>query len=64
MLSSLEFLANSPNAYVNAGTKAGTLSACFVLPLEDGMEGIMKTALDAAMVQKYGGLVLVLLFLN
>ncbi|MEC7921410.1 MAG: vitamin B12-dependent ribonucleotide reductase [Chloroflexota bacterium] len=54
MLSSLEFLANSPTL-MNAGTKAGTLSACFVLPLEDSMEGIMKTAHDAAMVQKYGG---------
>tara|TARA_E500000331_G_scaffold19335_1_gene17067 strand:- start:1263 stop:3644 length:2382 start_codon:yes stop_codon:yes gene_type:complete len=54
MLSSLDFLANSPTL-MNAGTKAGTLSACFVLPLEDSMEGIMKTAHDAAMVQKYGG---------
>ena len=54
MLSELYFLPNSPTL-MNAGTPAGTLSGCFVLPLEDSMQGIMKTATDAAMVQKYGG---------
>ena len=54
MMASLKFLPNSPTM-MNAGTGAGTLSACFVLPLTDSMEGIMRAAHDAAMVQKFGG---------
>tara|TARA_R110000765_G_scaffold237414_1_gene340108 strand:- start:7049 stop:8944 length:1896 start_codon:yes stop_codon:yes gene_type:complete len=54
MMSALDFVPNSPTL-MNAGTEQGTLSACFVIPLEDSMEGIMKAAHDAAMVQKFGG---------
>jgi len=54
MMVSLEFLPNSPTL-MNAGTEQGTLSACFVLPLEDSMEAIMLAATNSALVQKFGG---------
>ena len=53
-MASLDYLPNSPTL-MNAGTGAGTLSACFVLPLNDTMEGIMDAAKDTALVQKFGG---------
>lgn len=54
VMASLEYVPNSPTI-MNAGTGAGTLSACFVIGLEDSMEGIMETAKEAALVQKFGG---------
>jgi ribonucleoside-diphosphate reductase alpha chain len=54
IMSTLEYVPNSPTL-MNAGTGAGTLSACFVMGLDDSMEGIMTTAKEAAMVQKFGG---------
>ena len=60
VMSRLEFVPNSPtlmNAGINQddGTGSGTLSACFVMGLEDSMDGIMTTAKEMAMVQKFGG---------
>ena len=36
-------------------TDAGTLAACFVLPVDDTLESIMAPAQAAAMVHKFGG---------
>lgn len=54
IMASQKFIPNTPTM-VNSAKIGQSLSACFVLPVEDDMQSILKTMSDMAMIHKMAG---------
>jgi len=54
MMAAQKFIPNTPTM-VNSAKIGQSLSACFVLPVEDDMQGILRTMSQMAMIHKMAG---------